>query len=187
MLLSTLTGLLTLWSCNNTLSENTEHDRVITFDLKTADCGVKSSIDLAEDKIVNINIFAFSDGIACGHLFTEESSRAKIILPSGEFTVYIAANLGKMKDFATEKELSEWRYRIDASSALAGKPALNGHSEPQHKQPRPFRNSCHPDQDGRQMRVQVQCFRYPWPHGKKCAPMPGGIGHKTIHFRRKYT
>lgn len=122
MLLSTLTGLLTLWSCNNTLSENTEHDRVITFDLKTADCGVKSSIDLAEDKIVNINIFAFSDGIACGHLFTEESSRAKIILPSGEFTVYIAANLGKMKDFATEKELSEWRYRIDASSALAGTP-----------------------------------------------------------------
>lgn len=104
MLLSTLTGLLTLWSCNNTLSENTEHDRVITFDLKTADCGVKSSIDLAEDKIVDINIFAFIDGIACGHLFTEESSRAKIILPSGEFTVYIAANLGKMKKTSPRKK-----------------------------------------------------------------------------------
>lgn len=92
----------------------------IHFRMDISHPSVKSSIEPEPDRIEDMNIFAFSDGEAVCHIYTDDMSKAKLLLGKGEYDLFFAANFGRMADFKTEEELSGWRFRIGSSSSLSG-------------------------------------------------------------------
>lgn len=106
-------------SCSDGI-EKANPECEIHFRMDISHPSVRSSIEPGADRIEDINIFAFSDGTAACHIYTDDMSKAKLLLGKGEYDLFFAANFGKMDDFTTEKELSEWRFRIGSSSSLSG-------------------------------------------------------------------
>ena len=110
-------------SCGETnLIDSEESLSDVTLELIISKTFVKSSIEIQEDQISNLNIFAFSNGLMAGHTYTEDISRSKISLSPGKYRLYIIANCGPIKDMMTEEDIINWRYRISSSTDLAELP-----------------------------------------------------------------
>ncbi|MGM9742714.1 MAG: hypothetical protein ACI3ZC_06610 [Candidatus Cryptobacteroides sp.] len=79
----------------------------------------RSSIDLDEDAVNDINIICYRDGLLDCNLFSDGGETVEMLLDEDQYEVYAIANLGtEFPAPETEIGMKEWRYSVSSSSEL---------------------------------------------------------------------
>lgn len=79
----------------------------------------RSSINLDEDAVNDINIICYRDGAFETSRFAESGDGLEILLDEGEYVIYAIANLGmEFSAPSSEDGMKAWRYAVKSSSEI---------------------------------------------------------------------
>lgn len=119
-------GLMLMLSCSAPEVEphegnpDTAEDVEVCFELDLPP-EAKSSLDLNETYVRNVNVYAFRDGMLAGEVYAASASGAVLKLQKGyTYNIYAVANMGRCPAYQNESRfVATFRYSIENISELA--------------------------------------------------------------------